>query len=388
MEVVITDWKSLCRGVCLVCLSPCWFKCKFGGEEGERRRRGWRREGRFTSDPTAKVERSKSARNFNDFVESNSFVFVKCHSDQVWRHKSMHEICVNPESFLSSLLTMTRPDLVGRRWSLMRIALCSSMVHPEASLCQGKDQIAHILLSCCVHSISSPVHNCCMVAEHCCWSRSSDEHGHGEMFEGLRCKVEPDVGTTATETGMKYLTTKWEKTWTKCNNEWEYKVRFLGRENKWQEFPSSLFSLSFHVALSSRVSVWCVWLWLVCCVCVLLCVACVCGVCVLLCVVWHAEKPPCVHSERPCVYQYHAHMFDTCGRGTGTHGDVLNVHTDGVLNVYTVPQPPLPQHTHNTTTCSNTQPHNTTQHNTTQNTPHRGHNTPHLTTLPSKPKQH
>ena len=83
----------------------------------------------------------------------------------------VHEILVNPESFLSSPLMLTRPDLVGRRWSHMRIALRSSMVHPQASLCQGKDQTAHILLSCCALFISSPVHNRCMVAEHCCWSR-------------------------------------------------------------------------------------------------------------------------------------------------------------------------------------------------------------------------
>ena len=29
-------------------------------------------------------------------------------------------------------------------------------------------------------------------------------------------------------------------------------------------------------------------------------------------------------------------MFHTCGRGAGTHGDVLNAHTEGVLNVHTV----------------------------------------------------
>ena len=64
--------------------------------------------------------------------------------------------CVKPESFLSSLMMMTRPDLEGRCWSLMRIALRSSMVHPD-SLCQGKDQIAHILLSCPFHHLSTIV---------------------------------------------------------------------------------------------------------------------------------------------------------------------------------------------------------------------------------------
>ena len=80
-----------------------------------------------------------------------------------------------------------------------------------------------------------------------CWS---DEHGQGEMFEGLHCKVEPDLDTTNTEAaldrllengvvrdiprdegaGMKLLTTRWEKPWRKRNNEWKYKVRFVGRE--------------------------------------------------------------------------------------------------------------------------------------------------------------
>ena len=49
----------------------------------------------------------------------------------------VHEICVNPETILSSLLMMTRPDLVGRSCLLTRIALRSSCVHLEASLCQG-----------------------------------------------------------------------------------------------------------------------------------------------------------------------------------------------------------------------------------------------------------
>ena len=90
----------------------------------------------------------------------------------------------------------------------------------------------------------------------------SDEHGQGEMFEGLHCKVEPDLDTTATEAasdrllengvvrdtprdegaGMKHLTTRWEKTWRKRNNEREYKVRFVGREYRWQEFREDLFA--------------------------------------------------------------------------------------------------------------------------------------------------
>ena len=65
----------------------------------------------------------------------------------------------------------------------------------------------------------------------------SDEHGQGEMFEGLHCKVEPDLDVINTEAaldrllengfvrdiprdegaGKKLLTTRWEKTWRKRN---------------------------------------------------------------------------------------------------------------------------------------------------------------------------
>ena len=79
----------------------------------------------------------------------------------------------------------------------------------------------------------------------------SDGHGQGQMFEGLHCKVEPDLDTINNEAaldrllqygvvrdspraegaGMKQLGTRWEKTWRKRNNEREYyKVRFVGRE--------------------------------------------------------------------------------------------------------------------------------------------------------------
>ena len=73
----------------------------------------------------------------------------------------------------------------------------------------------------------------------------SDEHGQGDMCEGLHCKVESDLDTVNTEAaldrflengvvrdiprdegaGMKHVTTRWEKTWRKRNNEREYKVR-------------------------------------------------------------------------------------------------------------------------------------------------------------------
>ena len=94
----------------------------------------------------------------------------------------------------------------------------------------------------------------------------SDEHGLGQMFEGLHCKVEPDLDTVNTEAvlgrllengvvrdipraegaGMKHLTTRCEKTWRKRNNEWEYKVRFVGREYKRQEFCERPRSFILH----------------------------------------------------------------------------------------------------------------------------------------------
>ena len=53
----------------------------------------------------------------------------------------------------------------------------------------------------------------------------------------------------------------------------------------------------------------------------------------------HPPPPPCVHPKRfPClrskrfrVYWHQAHMFPTCGLGAGTHGDVLNLHTESVF---------------------------------------------------------
>ena len=58
------------------------------------------------------------------------------------------------------------------------------------------------------------------------------------------------------------------------------------------------------------------------CVCGVLCVLCVlcvsCCVCVVLCgVVCDTLKTPCMPAPR-------AHVFSTCARGTGIHGDVLN----------------------------------------------------------------
>ena len=59
----------------------------------------------------------------------------------------------------------------------------------------------------------------------------------------------------------------------------------------------------------------------------------------------------------------------TCGRGAGTHGDVLNLHTEVF---FCVPSRATHHTTHHTT---HTTQHNTTQHNTTHNTTHTTHTT-------------
>ena len=43
--------------------------------------------------------------------------------------------------------------------------------------------------------------------------------------------------------------------------------------------------------------------------------------------VYASNASPCVRAKRLLVYQHHADLYKTCGRGAGTHGDVLNVHT-------------------------------------------------------------
>ena len=66
---------------------------------------------------------------------------------------------------------------------------------------------------------------------------------------------------------------------------------------------------------------------------------------------------PCVRSTRPRVCRHHAHTcFDTFARGTSTHGDVLNVHTETCYGDTRVFQrvahhtPHTTPHTHHTTT--------------------------------------
>ena len=44
--------------------------------------------------------------------------------------------------------------------------------------------------------------------------------------------------------------------------------------------------------------------------------------------VYASNASPCVRSKRFRVYRHQAHMFHTCGLGAGTHGNVLNVHTE------------------------------------------------------------
>ena len=92
----------------------------------------------------------------------------------------------------------------------------------------------------------------------------------------------------------------------------------------------------------------CCMLYVVCCMwcvvcCGVVCSVVVCGVvwcCVVLCgvvrlgmrktpsVCRFKKTPPCVRSRRLRVYRGNARMFNTCGRFPGTHGGVLNAHTE------------------------------------------------------------
>ena len=54
-----------------------------------------------------------------------------------------------------------------------------------------------------------------------------------------------------------------------------------------------------------------------------------CGVCVWCVWCGTLKTPPCVRSRRLRVNQEKSRMFNTCGRFPGTHGGVLNLHTEG-----------------------------------------------------------
>ena len=54
---------------------------------------------------------------------------------------------------------------------------------------------------------------------------------------------------------MKHLTTRWEKTWRKRNNEWKYKVRVVGHEYRWQEFREDLFDLGASYCTGRNVDI-------------------------------------------------------------------------------------------------------------------------------------
>ena len=99
----------------------------------------------------------------------------------------------------------------------------------------------------------------------------------------------------------------------------------------------------------------------------------------------HPKRFPCLRSKRFRVYWHQAHMFPTCGLGAGTHGDVLNLHTESVLNVCTVFFSrffTVPQHTkHNNTTT------HTHTHTTTTTTPPPQRHTPHNTTRRQKQRE-
>ena len=47
------------------------------------------------------------------------------------------------------------------------------------------------------------------------------------------------------------------------------------------------------------------------------------------------KTSPCAHSKRPCAYRQHVHMYTTCGRVAGTHGDVFECTHGGVLDGHT-----------------------------------------------------
>ena len=81
---------------------------------------------------------------------------------------------------------------------------------------------------------------------------------------------------------------------------------------------------------------------------------------------------PCVHSKRPRVCVQNVPVctgttrtcFNTCARGAGIHGDVLNVHTGTFLK----PNTDFSKFLHRLSTHRNTHTKHTTQHNTQHHT--------------------
>ena len=100
---------------------------------------------------------------------------------------------------------------------------------------------------------------------------------------------------------------------------------------------------------------------------------------------WSQNVPVCTFKTSPCVLAPRAHV-ETCARGAGIHGDVLNVHTEAFLNVHS--EAFLNVHTGFSTFFSafrNTQTHTPHEHTTTkqhhdhQTTPRPQRHTPHST---------
>ena len=87
------------------------------------------------------------------------------------------------------------------------------------------------------------------------------------------------------------------------------------------------------------------------------------------------KTPPCVRSGRLRVYEENARMFNTCGRFLGTHGGVLNLHTERFSACQAAPHHTT-NRTHNTTTQRTHPQHQNSQrtsHTHTQHIHHRTH---------------
>ena len=91
------------------------------------------------------------------------------------------------------------------------------------------------------------------------------------------------------------------------------------------------------VVVYCYVLCWC-WCWCAMCGAWCVCRGCVCGVLCAVCVarlgtrknpVCRFKTSPCVGSKRIRVCRQNARMLNTCARFAGTHGGVLNLHTEG-----------------------------------------------------------